>query len=705
MIRRLALVPVLLLIGLGSASTAFGQVFFSMNYSSSAYPNAGWTAWPTNASWSRTLLTGAGPSGQNVAELRQLPNPGGGDFGGQFNWGWSGNIEASDPPAGAKRYYRWRMYFTPESNFQGLAWGDGNAGDITNKLLLVGQGCSAEPCRVILTYRTDRANQRVGYFRLQIDGGAQLVDTGAYPKGQWLNVQVELTAGSAGGYKIWINNNNYASPTAQKTGIQLNSQNWKYVWFGGFNNDGLQSGGIHTYRQTDFQAATTFDSNWNGGGTSTPPPTTTPCSFTASPTSASVPAAGGTGQIAVSASPSGCSPATWTATSSSAFVTITSGASGSGSGTVAYRVAANTGAARTATITAGGRSVTISQAAATTTPTACTFAVSPTSVSVPASGGTGQVSVSVSPSGCSPASWTSGSPSSFILITSGGSGSGNGVVTYSVSSNSGASRTGTLTVAGRTVSVSQAAGSSTTPSNTKLPFTSTFDSGDFNEWDGFRNTTGATITTQGCQAGSCLRSPLIAGTTSDNYGDYYFGDFPTVGGTKVEEVWLRLYSKFDSGLTWPNRGQKIAILNLTDGVSTQRRYQVTLYVTPTGQYALEQTDIDNWVFTGIAPNVGTPAAVRLGQWDKIKVHVKLNTPGSANGIVQMWVNDVLKIDQRSLNIRKTTSYGIGKLNLSTYSTQSNPTNGVQWHDSLILSATDPDTGNGPAAPTNVRVIR
>ena len=603
--RRLMLVPALVLLCLGSASGAFGQVIFSMDYSPGAYPNGGWTAWPTNASWSRSFVTGAGPSGQNVVEMRQLSNPSGGDYGGQFNWGWSGNIEPSDPAPGARRYYRWRQYFTTGSNFQGLAWGDGNPGDITNKLLLVGQGCTASPCRVILTYRTDRANQRVGYFRLQIDGGAQLVDTGPYAKGQWLNIQVELQSGSSGGYKIWINNNDYANPTAQKTGITLNSQNWKYVWLGGFNNDGLQAAGVHTWRQTDFQAATAFNSTWNSGGSSTPAPTPAPtaCSFAASPTSASIPAAGGTGQVSVSTSPSGCSPASWTASSNSSFVTVTSGASGSGTGTVRYSVAPNTGASRTATLTVAGRAVSITQ------------------------GG---------PSQTAPA-----------------------------------------------------------PTNTRLPFSSTFDGGTFSEWNGFRNTTGATITSQGCQSGSCLRSPLIAGTTSDNYGDLYFGDFPTVGGTKVEEAWLRLYSKFDSGLSWPNRGQKIAILNLTDGVSTLRRYQVTLYVNPSGQYALEQTDIDNWIFTGIANNVGSPAAVRLGQWDKLKVHVKLNTPGASNGVVQLWVNDQLKIDQTALNIRKGTSYGMGKLNLSTYSTESNPTNGVQWHDSLTLSATDPESGSTP----------
>ena len=49
------------------------------------------------------------------------------------------------------------------------------------------------------------------------------------------------------------------------------------------------------------------------------------------------------------------------------------------------------------------------------------------------------------------------SNASFITITSGSSGSGNGTVNYSVAANTGTtSRTGTMTIAGRTFTVTQA---------------------------------------------------------------------------------------------------------------------------------------------------------------------------------------------------------------------------------------------------------
>lgn len=85
----------------------------------------------------------------------------------------------------------------------------------------------------------------------------------------------------------------------------------------------------------------------------------------------------------------------------------------------------------------------------------CSYSISPTSASAAAGGGSGSVSVTTQ-SGCT---WSATSNASWITVTGGGSGTGNGTVSYSVASNSGASRTGTVTIAGQTFTVSQAAGS------------------------------------------------------------------------------------------------------------------------------------------------------------------------------------------------------------------------------------------------------
>jgi hypothetical protein len=180
----------------------------------------------------------------------------------------------------------------------------------------------------------------------------------------------------------------------------------------------------------------------------TPPP----CTFSISRTSQSFPASGGTGSVSVTA-PTGCR---WTAVSNSVFITITSGASGNGNGTVTYSVAAkSTTGSRTGTLTIAGQTFTVTQAGV------CTFSISPTSASFPKSGGTGSVSVTA-PAGCR---WTARSNVSWITITSGSSGNGNGRVTYSVEPDfcppgalctpSPFNETGTLTIAGQTFTVTK----------------------------------------------------------------------------------------------------------------------------------------------------------------------------------------------------------------------------------------------------------
>jgi len=87
-----------------------------------------------------------------------------------------------------------------------------------------------------------------------------------------------------------------------------------------------------------------------------------------------------------------------------------------------------------------------------TPPAACTYVISPASQSTGSSGGPGAVSVTTS-SGCA---WTVASNVSWITVTSNSSVTGPGTVNYSVSAISGtASRTGTMSIAGRTFTVTQ----------------------------------------------------------------------------------------------------------------------------------------------------------------------------------------------------------------------------------------------------------
>jgi hypothetical protein len=221
------------------------------------------------------------------------------------------------------------------------------------------------------------------------------------------------------------------------------------------NSEGARTGSIAVggQRATIAQA-----------GASAPPA----CNATISPTSQNVGAAGGAGAPVTVSSANTCQ---WTASSNASWITVTAGATGTGNGTVTFSVAANSGAGRTGTLTIAGRAFTVTQSASGSPPppppASCSYSISPNNAKVPVLGGTGSVNVSTT-SACS---WTAASNVVWITIASGGSGTGDGRVGYVVLPNVGSSRSGTLTIAGQTFTVTQAGlvcSYSISPNNVKV---------------------------------------------------------------------------------------------------------------------------------------------------------------------------------------------------------------------------------------------
>jgi all-beta uncharacterized protein/BACON domain-containing protein len=171
-----------------------------------------------------------------------------------------------------------------------------------------------------------------------------------------------------------------------------------------------------------------------------------PCSFTIAPGGQAVDPAGGGGSVAVTAGPS-CA---WTAVSNADWIAIASLPSGTGNGGVDFTAAANgTGAPRSGTITIAGQIFTVTQAAPVPV---CTYSVAPPSIPIDAGGGFGGAIVTTGPS----CAWTAVPDVDWIVLTTSGSGTGNGGFAFAAGPNtSGAPRSGTITVAGQPVTVTQ----------------------------------------------------------------------------------------------------------------------------------------------------------------------------------------------------------------------------------------------------------
>jgi all-beta uncharacterized protein/BACON domain-containing protein len=176
------------------------------------------------------------------------------------------------------------------------------------------------------------------------------------------------------------------------------------------------------------------------------------CTFGISPTSQNLPYFGGTGSVAVATGP-GC---TWTASSSIPWVRFTSGQSGTGPGPAVFTADETPSSLpRSATVTIAGQQFAISQDGGP-----CTFVVSPPSAALGAGGGSGTFEVNTKEA----CNWTATSNDAWLRVTAGGSGSGDGTVSFSADANPGTARNGTIVVGGRTFTASQAGASAMTGS-------------------------------------------------------------------------------------------------------------------------------------------------------------------------------------------------------------------------------------------------
>ena len=216
-----------------------------------------------------------------------------------------------------------------------------------------------------------------------------------------------------------------------------------------------------------------------------------PCRYNVSPQNQSVNAGADAGGVTV-ATQSECG---WTATTDVGWIKLSSPLSGNGNGSVSFTVSSNGGAERTGSIIIAGQSSVVTQATAQTPPTppapapapapappapapappapapappapapappapaptpaptpACKYSISPDDQKVEERAGTRTVKVSTT-NACS---WTASSNASWITVTSGATGTGDGSVAFSYAANTGASRTGTLTIAGQTFTLTQ----------------------------------------------------------------------------------------------------------------------------------------------------------------------------------------------------------------------------------------------------------
>jgi len=135
----------------------------------------------------------------------------------------------------------------------------------------------------------------------------------------------------------------------------------------------------------------------------------------------------------------------WTAASNVPWLTLTGGASGNGPGQVSFQAAPGV-EPRSGTLTIAGRAFTVNQSAG------CSYSLAPEVRDVDGGRTTFDVNVTA-PSGCG---WSAASNVPWITLDKDG-GNGSDHLKATVAANTGPARTGTATIAGRALTIHQAA--------------------------------------------------------------------------------------------------------------------------------------------------------------------------------------------------------------------------------------------------------
>jgi hypothetical protein len=205
----------------------------------------------------------------------------------------------------------------------------------------------------------------------------------------------------------------------------------------------------------------------------------------------------------------------------------------------------------------------------------CSYSISPTSTNFTVSGGTGSVSVTTQ-AGCP---WTASSGAVWMTITSGSSGTGNGTVNYSISSNTGSSRTSGSTIAGRVFTVTQSGATTYTITATAGTGGSISPSGSVSVAQGGSQTFSIAANT-----GYQISSVMVDGVSQGAISSYSFSNV-TAAHTISATFAVRTYAITASAGTG-------GTISPTGAVSLNHGANQTFTITPNTGYTVSNVVVD-----------------------------------------------------------------------------------------------------------------
>jgi hypothetical protein len=327
-------------------------------------------------------------------------------------------------------------------------------------------------------------------------------------------------------------------------------------------------------------------------------PSASKCTVSVTATPTSFQAGGGTGTLSITTS----RDCEWSATAASGWIQLGESTTGQGDGTLSFTVARNADpSVRKGAITVGTQQVELTQDAAQ-----CVITITPPNGVIGAVGGPGTHTVTASSPQCA---WTARSEVEWMSIVEGAQGSGNGQVRYEAQRNSGPTRTGTLTIAGQAVVITQPGG---------CAYTLQPGSADIGQSGGAGRVTVTTF--QGCPWTAASTAPWVTLTEAAGSGTGAFA-----------------YSVAANTMGVPARSASVSVGDQTFRVTQAAGPECTYTVSPniqvfpaaggTSGFSVTTGGVCAWTAVSTAPWItisGSPGGTGNG---RVSFTVSPNTPG------------------------------------------------------------------------------
>ena len=221
-----------------------------------------------NVFWSRSYQTGVGPNGEDAYRITHIGTT---DTAQEY---YHMGLHWGVPAVGQNtcRYFREMIRFNAP-----IDWNDDAGGRFGMKHVMWGQDGTNDSSRGIYNLRSDltvpgdvhEPSQVLIRVEKNVDGGNTRTDVHDLTSATWYYVQIEMctsvTSGSSdASIKVWVNNNTYASPTAQNgAGFAWPALDLNLVRLG-FYGESLGVSGDAQYDIAKFEYDDQFSTNWNG---------------------------------------------------------------------------------------------------------------------------------------------------------------------------------------------------------------------------------------------------------------------------------------------------------------------------------------------------------------------------------------------------------------------------------------------------------